>query len=78
MKDLVDCIVKSIVDAPEKVIVNEIPGSGNSVLIEILVAKEDLGKCIGKQGRTAQSIRNIIYASSFKTKRRYTVDISAK
>ena len=76
MKQLVETIVKSIVDAENKVKINEIEG-GNTVIIEILVEKTDLGKVIGKNGKTAQSIRNIIYAASFKTKKRYTVDINA-
>lgn len=76
MKQLVETIVKSIVDIEKRVVVNEVEG-GNSVIIEILVDKSDLGKVIGKSGKTAQSIRNIIYAASFKTKKRYTVDINA-
>ena len=76
MKQLVETIVKSIVDLEKRVQVNEVEG-GNSVIIEILVDKSDLGKVIGKSGKTAQSIRNIIYAASFKTKKRYTVDINA-
>jgi len=75
MKDLVETIVRAIVDAEDKVSVKEIPGDSTSI-IEIKVCKEDLGKVIGKSGKTAQSIRNIIYASSFKTRKRYTVDIS--
>ena len=77
MKELVETIVRNIVDDEKKVSVSEVEG-GNSVIIEILVAKEDLGKVIGKKGKTAQSIRNIIYAASFKTKKRYTVDINAR
>jgi len=76
MKQLVETIVKAIVDQEKRVQVNEVEG-GNSVIIEILVDKSDLGKVIGKSGKTAQSIRNIIYAASFKTKKRYTVDVNA-
>jgi len=76
MKQLIETIVKSIVDLEKRVVVNEVEG-GNSVIIEIMVDKSDLGKVIGKSGKTAQSIRNIIYAASFKTKKRYTVDINA-
>lgn len=76
MKQLVETIVKAIVDDEKSVKVNEIEG-GNSVIIEILINKSDLGKVIGKNGRTAQSIRNLIYAASFKTKKRYTVDINS-
>lgn len=76
MKELVETIVVSIVDKEDDVSVKEIEG-GNSSIIEILVDKSDLGKVIGKHGKTAQSIRNIIYAASFKTKKRYTVDINS-
>ena len=69
-------MVKAIVDNEEKVRVNEIESKTSSI-IEILVDKSDLGKVIGKLGKTAQSIRNIIYAASFKTKKRYTIDFTA-
>lgn len=77
MKNLVQTIVRSIVDHEDKVQVNEIEGDSTSI-IEVFVDKSDLGKVIGKNGKTAQSIRNIIYASSFKTKKRYTIDIDSK
>ena len=77
MKQLVETIIKSIVLQEDKVEVKETAG-GNNVIIEIIVDKGDLGMCIGKNGRTAQSIRNIIYAASFKTKRRYTISINAR
>jgi len=76
MQNLVETIVKGIVDKEDRVEVKEIPGENTSI-IEILVDKSDLGKVIGKSGKTAQSIRNIIYASSFKTRKRYTVDINS-
>ena len=76
MKDLVETIVKSIVDNEKEATVKEIPGE-NTVIIEIRVAKDDLGKIIGKHGKNAISIRNIIFAASFKTKKRYTVDINS-
>jgi hypothetical protein len=76
MKVLVETIVKSIVDNEKEVSVREIEGQ-NSVIIEIRVAKDDLGKIIGKHGKNAVSIRNIIFAASFKTKKRYTVDINS-
>jgi len=75
MKELVEAMVKSIVDDEKNVVVNEIGGTNNSI-IEILVSGSDLGKVIGKNGRTAQSLRNIIYAASFKNKKRYKVDIN--
>jgi predicted RNA-binding protein YlqC (UPF0109 family) len=77
MKTLVETIVKSIVDNEKSVFVTEIGGDSTSI-IEVFVDKEDLGKVIGKNGKTAQSIRNIVYASSFKTKKRYTINIDAK
>ncbi len=77
MKTLVETIVKSIVDVENAVQVSEIGGDSTSI-IEVFVDKSDLGKVIGKNGKTAQSIRNIVYASSFKTKKRYTINIDAK
>lgn len=76
MKELVEDIVKAIVDKPERVKVNEIEGD-NSSIIEVKVDKTDLGKVIGKGGKTAQSIRNIVFAASFKTKKRYTIDVNS-
>lgn len=76
MKNLVETIVKSIVDNEKEVSVKEIEGQ-NSVIIEIRVAKDDLGKIIGKHGKNAISIRNIIFAASFKTKKRYNVDLNS-
>ena len=76
MKQLVETIVRAIVDKEKDVQIKETEG-GNSVILEILVDQSDLGKVIGKSGKTAQSLRNIIYAASFKTRKRYTVDINA-
>ncbi len=75
MRELVEHMVKKIVVEPDSVIVREIPGEYTSI-IEIRVEKDDLGKVIGRNGKTAQSIRNIIYACSFKTGKRYNIDIS--
>ena len=77
MKDLVEMIAKSIVDNEKEIEVKEISGD-KACIIELRCAKDDLGKLIGKKGNTAQSIRNIIYAASFKNKKRYTLDINAK
>ena len=63
MKDLIAEIVKALVDQPEEVSVNEIGGSHTTVL-EVSVAKTDMGKVIGKQGRTAQAIRTILSAAA--------------
>ena len=73
--DMIEAVVQTIVDREDRVQVTEIPGENTSI-IEILVDKIDLGKVIGKHGKTAQNIRNIIYASSFKTGKRYTIDIN--
>jgi predicted RNA-binding protein YlqC (UPF0109 family) len=59
MKELLELIAKSLVDKPEEVVVTEIEGEQTTVL-ELRVAPEDLGKVIGKQGRTARSVRTIL------------------
>jgi predicted RNA-binding protein YlqC (UPF0109 family) len=74
MKDLITEIVKALVDQPEEVFVNEIGGSHTTVL-EVRVAKTDMGKIIGKQGRTAQAIRTILSAAAGKTHERYILEI---
>ena len=65
LKDLVEFMAKSLVDKPDEVEVNEIVGEQTTV-VELKVAKEDLGKVIGKQGRTARSMRTILNAASTK------------
>ena len=74
MKDLIKSIAQALVDHPEQVSVNEIEGSQTSVL-ELKVAKDDLGKVIGKQGRTAQAIRTLLSAASAKVKKRSVLEI---
>ena len=74
MKDLVKYIAQALVDDPEEVVVDEIEGNQTSVL-ELKVAKEDLGKVIGKQGRTARAIRTILSAASAKVKKRTVLEI---
>jgi predicted RNA-binding protein YlqC (UPF0109 family) len=74
MKDLITAIVQAIVDQPEQVKVNEIAGEHTSVL-ERRVAKTDMGKVIGKRGRTAQAIRTILSAASGKAGKRYMLEI---
>jgi hypothetical protein len=69
MKDLIKYIAESLVDNPEQVSVKEVEGNQTSVL-ELKVAKEDLGKVIGKQGRTARAMRTILSAVSAKIKKR--------
>ncbi len=74
MKDLIAYIAKALVDKPEKVVVTEIEGQ-QIYVIELKVAKEDIGKIIGKRGRTARAIRTILGAASAKTKRRSILEI---
>ena len=74
MKDLISYIAKSLVDKPEEVVVTEIEGEQTSV-IELKVAKEDLGKVIGKQGRTARCIRTLLGAAGMKLKKRFVLEI---
>ena len=74
MKDLITEIVQAIVDQPEEVSVTEIAAEHTSVL-ELRVAKSDMGKVIGKQGRMAQAIRAIISAASGKVRKRYVLQI---
>lgn len=68
LKDLVEQVAKVLVDKPEAVQINEIEGEQTSV-IELRVAKEDLGKIIGKEGRTAKAIRTILGAAGSKLKK---------
>ncbi len=74
MKDLIILIAKALVDKPEEVEVNEVLGEQTSV-IELKVAKEDLGKVIGKQGRTARAMRTILSAASTKVRKRAVLEI---
>ena len=77
MKELVELIVKSLVDNPEKVKVTLLDGEQSSI-IELTVAPEDMGKAIGKQGRNAQAIRIIVAAAGMKLKKRISVEILEK
>ena len=74
MKELIEQIAKALVDNPDKVRVTEIEGE-NTAVIELTVAKEDLGKIIGKEGRTAKAIRTILTAASTKLKKRSVLEI---
>lgn len=74
LKDLVDFMARSLVDQPERVSVNEVVGEQTTV-VELSVAKEDLGKVIGKQGRTAKSMRTILNAASTKLNKRSVLEI---
>ncbi|MBU1207405.1 MAG: KH domain-containing protein [Proteobacteria bacterium] len=74
MKDLIAYIAKALVDHPEAVEVLEVEGEQTSV-IELKVAKDDLGKVIGKQGRTARAMRTILSAASTKIRKRAVLEI---
>jgi predicted RNA-binding protein YlqC (UPF0109 family) len=74
MKDLVEDIAKALVDTPEEVSVRQVDGEQVTVL-ELRVAPGDLGKIIGKQGRTARSIRTLLGAAGMKLNRRFTLEI---
>ncbi|MFH1132822.1 MAG: KH domain-containing protein [Pseudomonadota bacterium] len=74
MKDLIYFIAKALVDSPDEVEVTEVVGTQTSV-IELKVAKDDLGKVIGKQGRTARAMRTILSAASTKLRKRTVLEI---
>ena len=74
MKQLIEDIAKALVDIPQDVSVHEVEGEQVTVL-ELKVAPSDLGKVIGKQGRTARSIRTILGAAGMKLNRRFTLEI---
>ena len=74
MKEFLIRIAQALVDNPEEVQINAIEGSQTTVL-ELRVAKEDMGKVIGKHGRTANAIRVLLYAASGKAGKRYMLEI---
>jgi predicted RNA-binding protein YlqC (UPF0109 family) len=74
VRQLIEDIAKALVDIPEEVAVREVQGEQVTVL-ELKVAPSDLGKVIGKQGRTARSIRTILGAAGMKLNRRFTLEI---
>ena len=74
MKDLIGYIAKALVDQPDKVSITEIEGNNTNVL-ELSVAKSDMGKIIGKQGRNAQALRTILSAAGGKIRKRYVLEI---
>ena len=74
MRALVEQIAKALVDEPDQVVVNAVDGEQVTVL-ELRVGPNDLGKVIGKQGRTARSIRTILGAAGMKLKKRFTLEI---
>jgi uncharacterized protein len=74
MSELVEYIAKALVDNPDEVSVNEVEGS-QSIIIELKVAQEDMGKVIGKQGRIAKAIRTVVKAAAIKQNKRVVVEI---
>ncbi len=74
MKDLIEYMAKALVDEPEAVSVSEVEGE-MALVLELKVAKPDLGKVIGKQGRTARAMRTILSAASNKLKKRTVLEI---
>lgn len=74
MKELLEMMAKALVDYPEQVEVREVEGQATTVL-ELRVAQKDLGKVIGKQGRTARAIRTILSAAGMKLKKRLLLEI---
>lgn len=74
MKDLVEFIVKALVDHPEEVRISEVEGE-QSVIYEIRVSQEDMGKIIGKQGRIARALRTIVKAAGAKKGKKTAVEI---
>ena len=74
MKELVEMIAKALVDNPEEVHVSEVEGEQTTVL-ELRVAQTDLGKVIGKQGRTARAVRTLLGAAGMKVRKRFVLEI---
>lgn len=74
MKELLELIAKSLVDYPDEVSVNEVEGE-KSIILELRVAKDDMGKVIGRQGRIAKAIRTVVKAAAVKENKRVVVEI---
>ncbi|OPZ87014.1 MAG: hypothetical protein BWY74_03500 [Firmicutes bacterium ADurb.Bin419] len=74
MKELLETIAKALVDYPDDVFVNEVEGE-KSMILELKVSKDDMGKVIGKQGRIAKAIRTVVKAAAIKENKRVSVEI---
>jgi len=74
MKELVELLARALVDNPDQVVVNEIEGE-KSVILELKVASDDMGKVIGKQGRIAKAIRTLVKAAAAREGKRVVVEI---
>lgn len=77
MKQLVEMIVRSLVDQPDDVVINETTGE-SIVILEISVSPDDVGKVIGKEGRIANAIRTVVKAAAAKNDKKVTVEIMTK
>lgn len=77
MKELVEMIVRSLVDQPDDVVINETTGE-SIVILEISVSPDDVGKVIGKEGRIANAIRTVVKAAAAKNDKKVTVEIMTK
>jgi predicted RNA-binding protein YlqC (UPF0109 family) len=75
MKETVEMIVKALVDEREAVDVREIERNPTTVIIEVRVAESDMGKLIGRQGRTVRALRTLLHAASIKANRRFILEI---
>lgn len=74
MKELLETIAKALVEHPEEVTVNEVEGE-KSVILELKVSKDDMGKVIGKQGRIANAIRTVVKAAAIRDNKKVVVEI---
>jgi uncharacterized protein len=74
LKEVIEAIAKALVDSPDEVAVREIEGEATTVL-ELKVSPQDLGKVIGKQGRTARAMRTLLRAAGMKLKKRFVLEI---
>lgn len=75
MKDAVDLILRTLVSEPEAVDVREVERDRSTTIIEVRVAQSDVGKIIGRQGRTVRALRSLLYAASAKREHRYVLEI---
>lgn len=75
MRETVELIVKTLVDEQEAVDVREVERTGSTVLIEVRVSPSDMGKVIGRQGRTIRALRSLLHAASMKANRRYVLEV---
>lgn len=75
MKELVEVIAKALVDSPDEVLVTERKEDDGTIVIELRVAKDDMGKVIGKKGRIAKSIRTVVKTAAMKQNLKTVVDI---